>query len=62
MKYSELERKLKRIGCYPVGKDSHGHPLWYSPRTGRHFRMSHHTSLEVAIGTLKSVKKESGLN
>lgn len=62
MKYSELERKLKRIGCYYTGKDRHGHPLWYSPRTGKQFQMSHHTNLEVASGTLKSIKKESGLS
>lgn len=50
------------MGCYCTGKDRNGHPLWYSPRTGKYFCMSHHTSLEVADGTLKSIKKESGVN
>ena len=61
MKYSELERKLRRIKCYYTGKHSHGHPLWYSPRTGQFFQMSNHVTEEVASGTLKKIKKASGL-
>jgi hypothetical protein len=61
MKYSELERKLSRIGCYYTGKDMNGHPLWYSPVTKKCFKMSHHRSEEVASATLKSIKASSGL-
>jgi len=60
MKYSELERKLKKVGCYEDG-EMNGHPLWFSPTTGKHFKMSHHKSQEVAKGTLQSIKKDSGL-
>lgn len=61
MKYSELERKLKKIGCYDTGEEMNGHPLWYSPITERYFKMGHHKSQEVAKGTLQSIKKDSGL-
>lgn len=61
MKYSELERKLKKADCYEDGEMS-GHPMWFSPITGKHFKMSHHKSQEVANGTLKSIKKDSGVN
>jgi len=61
MKYSELERKLKKDGCYQDGEMS-GHPVWYSPKTGKYFRTSHHKSQEVAKGTLNSIKKDSGVN
>lgn len=61
MKYNELERLLKKIGCYDTGKTCNGHPLWYSPKTGKQFKMSHHKHEEVATGTLKSIKKDSGL-
>ena len=60
MKYSELERKLKKAGCYEDGKMS-GHPLWYSPITEKHFKMSQHKSQEVATGTLKSISNDSGV-
>lgn len=61
MKYSELEKKLKKEGCYDTGKQMRGHPLWYSPITGKKFKMSNHKSQEIAKGTLKSISKESGV-
>lgn len=61
MKYSELESKLKKIGCYFTGLYQRGHPLWYSPKTGMDFQMSHHKSHEVATKTLNKIIKASGL-
>lgn len=61
MKYSELEKLLRKIGCYPTGEKRAGHPLWYSPVTNKYFTMSFHHSEEVAKGTLQSVKRDSGL-
>lgn len=29
MKYSELEKKLRKAGCYPI--DNSDHPIWYKP-------------------------------
>ena len=28
MKYSELEKKLRKAGCYPI--DNSDHPIWYT--------------------------------
>ncbi len=61
MKYTELERKLRKIGCYETGNIICGHPEWYSLKTCKYFAMSHHHSEEVATGTLKSIKKAAGL-
>ncbi|GAB6011257.1 type II toxin-antitoxin system HicA family toxin [Viscerimonas tarda] len=60
MKYSEVERKLKAMGCslYRNGKR---HPIWYSPITGLTFELSYHPSEEVKNGTLKSISKTSGV-
>ena len=60
MKYSEIERKLTKQGCYYV-KDGKKHPIWFSPITGREFQLSHHKSEEAKFGTLKSISKESGV-
>jgi len=59
MKYSELHRKLRKAGCFQI--DSNRHPWWYSPITGKTFQTSHHESEEVARGTLKQIKKYSGI-
>jgi predicted RNA binding protein YcfA (HicA-like mRNA interferase family) len=59
MKYSELERKLAKGGCYEVGNA--GHPLWFSPVTGRTFPTGHHKNQEVKPKTLANIRKQSGV-
>lgn len=61
MKYSELERKLFKFGCYPTGEQQCGHPVWFSPKTNRKFPTSNHKNREVATGTLKSILRDAGL-
>ena len=62
MKYSELERLLRRFGCYDTGKQQNGHPLWFSPKTGLLFKMSNHHSQEIKFGTLKNILDKSGFD
>ena len=62
MKYSELERLLRKFGCYDTGKQQNGHPLWFSPITGRTFKMSNHHSQEIKFGTLKNILDKSGFD
>lgn len=61
MKYSELIRLLKKAKCYDTGRSQNGHPLWYSPKTGKYFQVSHHPSHEVAVGTLNAIKRAAGI-
>lgn len=61
MKYKELEKILKKAGCYDTGKTLNDHPKWYSPRSGKFFKMSRHGSEEVKNGTLNSILKDAGL-
>ena len=54
MKYSELEKKAKKNGCYDTGEQSSdGHPIWRNPKTGEKFKMSNHRSQEVKKAGLK---------
>ena len=61
MKYTELKRLLKRNHCYDTGEQANGHPLWYSPISGKVFRLSNHGSREVPRGTLLQILKDAGL-
>ena len=61
MKYSELERLLKRNNCYDTGEQANGHPLWYSPISRKVFRLSNHGNQEVPRGTLQQILKDAGL-
>jgi len=61
MKYNELHKFLKKSGCYPLNEQQSGHPLWYSPLTGKRFKTSNHLSEEVKTGTLNSILRDAGL-
>ena len=60
MRYSELKKLLKKNGCYIV-REGANHKIWVSAKTNRHFTVGRHNNQEVATGTLKSIKKDSGL-
>ncbi|NDV65895.1 type II toxin-antitoxin system HicA family toxin [Bacteroides sp. 224] len=60
MKYSEVEKKVSKYGCYFV-RQGKKHPIWFSPITGKEFQLSNHRSEEVKFGTLKSISKDSGV-
>ena len=61
MKYNELEKMVRKAGCYDTGEQQAGHPLWINPKTGVKFSMSNHQSQEVAKGTLNQILKAAGL-
>ncbi|MBQ7679064.1 MAG: type II toxin-antitoxin system HicA family toxin [Butyrivibrio sp.] len=60
MKVSELIRQLKKIKCYIT---DHGarHDEWYSPVTGKTFRVPRHQSQELPTGTANRIKEDAGL-
>ena len=60
MKISELAKLLRKNKCTLV---EHGarHDKWYSPITGRNFRVPRHKNQEVPKGTLDSILKDAGL-
>ena len=59
MKLSELLKifKKNKITLVEHGKR---HDIYYSPITGKQFPVPRHAK-EVAVGTLKSIKKDAGL-
>lgn len=60
MRYSELEKELRKAGCY-ILKEGASHTIWYSPITGKKFPVSRHKTEEIKTGTFKSIKKDAGL-
>lgn len=60
MKVSEMVKLLKKIGCT---LEEHGaeHDKWYSPITGKYFRLPRHKSQEIPTGTAERIKKDAGL-
>ena len=60
MRYSELEKQLRSIGCV-VEREGKRHRVWYSPITGQRFSVGRHKTEDVPNGTLKSILKSAGL-
>jgi predicted RNA binding protein YcfA (HicA-like mRNA interferase family) len=61
MKYSELERQIKKTTNCRFYRNGSQHPIWRNPDTGEFFEMSFHGGKEVKPGTLKSIVKSSGV-
>lgn len=61
MKYSELIKLLKEIGCY-ITREGANHSIFYSPVTKKSFTVPRHLTKDVPMGTLKSIKRDSGLD
>lgn len=60
MTYSELKKLLKKNGC-KLKYEGSNHEMWYSPKTKKSFTVGRHKTQEVATGTLKSIKKDAGI-
>jgi predicted RNA binding protein YcfA (HicA-like mRNA interferase family) len=60
MKYSEIERIVRKAGCYCINERGK-HPEWFSPITGKAFHLSHHKSEEAKKGTKHQISKLSGI-
>lgn len=60
MRYSELEKELRKAGC-EIFREGASHTIWYSPITGKRFPVSRHKTEEIPVGTLRSIKRDAGL-
>ncbi len=60
MSSKDLIKELKAHGCYFVRHGKGDHQIWCSPITGKKFSVPY-PKQEMAIGTLRSIKKSAGL-
>ncbi|MCB0164318.1 MAG: type II toxin-antitoxin system HicA family toxin [Anaerolineae bacterium] len=61
MRYSELRRKLKKLGCEPLRQAGGSHEIWWRPETDLRTVIPNHPSKEVPPGTLTAILKDLGL-
>jgi hypothetical protein len=60
MKYSEVERPLRKTTNSRFHHQGRRHPIWLNHDTGEFFEMSRHKNEEVAKGTLNDILTKSG--
>jgi predicted RNA binding protein YcfA (HicA-like mRNA interferase family) len=58
MKYAELTRKLKRLGCAPTRFGAESHEIWRNPRTGQQAAVPYHRSQDIGPGLLARILRE----
>jgi predicted RNA binding protein YcfA (HicA-like mRNA interferase family) len=61
MRYKELTKKLKRLGCEYARQAAGSHEVWKNPRTNGAAVIPRHGNQEIATGTLHKILKELGL-
>jgi predicted RNA binding protein YcfA (HicA-like mRNA interferase family) len=60
MKRGELEKILKKNGCYPL-KAGNRHDRWFSVKTESIIVIPRHYSKEIPSGTLNNILKQAGI-
>ncbi len=62
MKYGELTRKLKRLGCYPTRHGAGSHELWRNPQTGKQAVVPYHATKDIGPRLLAMILRELGID
>lgn len=62
MRYREVEKKLKKLGCFEISSKTGGsHRKWINPETGAGAPVPDWGSKDLKPGTLRSAVKQLGL-
>ncbi|MBE0415566.1 MAG: type II toxin-antitoxin system HicA family toxin [Dehalococcoidia bacterium] len=60
MKYSELTRKLTKLGCEFRRQAKGGHEIWWHPGRKRYTTIPHHGAKDIPKGTLAAILTDLG--
>ena len=58
MKYAELVKKLKRLGCEFKRQASGSHEIWFNPKTRRSTSIPHHANKDIDKKLLAKILRE----
>ena len=62
MKYAELTRKLRTLGCYPTRFGAGSHEIWRNPVTGRQTPIPYHRSKDIGPHLLANILRQLGVD
>jgi predicted RNA binding protein YcfA (HicA-like mRNA interferase family) len=58
VKYAELTRKLRRLGCYFTRYGAGSHEIWRNPATGKQASIPYHRSKEIGPQLLSRILRQ----
>jgi predicted RNA binding protein YcfA (HicA-like mRNA interferase family) len=61
MKYAELTRRLRRLGCYPTRFGAGSHEVWRNPKTGNQTVIPYHRTDDIGPGLLSRILRQLGV-
>ena len=62
MKYREVEKKLRKLGCLELKSKGGSHRKWINPITNRGAPVPDWGSKDLKIGTLRAAAKQLGFD
>ena len=62
MKYAELTRKLRRVGCEFTRYGAGSHEIWRNPATGNQVPIPYHRTKEIGPKLLSRILRELGIH
>ncbi len=63
MKYREVEKRLRKLGCVEISRRSGGsHRKWYNPTRDAKAIVPDWGSKDLRLGTLRSIVKDLGFD
>ncbi len=58
MKYVELTRKLRRLGCQFTRYGAGSHEIWRNPNTGKQVPIPYHRTKDIGPNLLSRILRE----
>ncbi len=62
MKYAELVKKLRRLGCHRTRYGSGSHEIWRNPATRKQAPIPYHRTKDIGPGLLSRILRQLGID
>jgi mRNA interferase HicA len=62
MRYRELAKRLRKLGCHEMRAAKGSHHVWHNPATGKIAAVPDWGSKDLAPGTVRAIIRELGIS
>ena len=62
MRYRDIVKRLKRLGCRELRQGKGSHRIWYNPETNQVTSVPDWGSKDLATGTVRAIIRELGIS
>jgi len=62
MRYRELAKRLRKLGCQKMRAGKGSHLIWHNPATGKVAAVPDWGSKDLAPGTVRAIIRELGIS